>query len=253
MASFLPGKEVRLVEAWWNDVKKGSISRPHPVGKIVFTRERSDGSPPLICIDGQQRCTTSLLLLASLRDGCLSLLLAHPAHPAGLKLLQGLNNILYTNPVEAESWIASSDAHDFATLGAGRSFSRLIPSLADRANYFEAVLSGLLPEQSDKSAECRHEYLASHQGQAKLTFDGLVSEALKRHSQVDSGFDFLDRTADGALRGMGLMYVEILNEIELGQVFQWMQEKSLFGSGAMCFNGQPGLTFNGACVCGSHS
>ena len=49
-----------------------------------------------------------------------------------------------------------------------------------------------------------------------------------------------------ALEKMGLTLVEILNEINMAQVFLWLQEKSLFGQGALLHNPTPGVDFSGA-------
>ena len=65
------GKEVRLADAWWKDITKAMRTKPHQVGKIVFTRGHCEAGAergPLLCIDGQQRCTTTSLVLAALRD-----------------------------------------------------------------------------------------------------------------------------------------------------------------------------------------
>ena len=42
------------------------------------------------------------------------------------------------------------------------------------------------------------------------------------------------------------MYCEPLNAINLGQVFLWMQEKALFGMGALLTNKSPGVHFQAA-------
>ena len=49
-----------------------------------------------------------------------------------------------------------------------------------------------------------------------------------------------------SLEKMGLTLVEILNEINMAQVFLWLQEKSLFGQGALLHNPTPGVDFSGA-------
>lgn len=40
------------------------------------------------------------------------------------------------------------------------------------------------------------------------------------------------------------MHIEALNEINLAQVFLWLQEKSLFGMGALLYNPTPGVAFH---------
>jgi uncharacterized protein with ParB-like and HNH nuclease domain len=45
-----------LVETYWRDVSKIDEYNPHRVGKIIFKR---DNPNDLLCVDGQQRITTT--------------------------------------------------------------------------------------------------------------------------------------------------------------------------------------------------
>eukprot|EP00658_Telonema_sp_P-2_P052640 TRINITY_DN4086_c0_g1_i15.p1 TRINITY_DN4086_c0_g1~~TRINITY_DN4086_c0_g1_i15.p1 ORF type:complete len:288 (-),score=62.32 TRINITY_DN4086_c0_g1_i15:145-1008(-) len=64
-----------------------------------------------------------------------------------------------------------------------------------------------------------------------------------RYDTVDTRVKALKTIAEQATGGMQLMYIEILNEISLPQVFLWMQEKTLFGEVSLLFNPQPGVHF----------
>jgi len=249
------GAQVRLVEGWWRDVNRSSASTPHRVGKIVFQRAERGGNSQgtLLCIDGQQRATTSLLLLAALRDAALRLLSPQCEHPTGLQLLRILNGLLYTDPDTALAYAHQAAQAEEGSRGelfeqlrdthGGASFSRLTPSWVDRKAYYECILAGLITHgdwvASNSTAS------ESHQGQAKAAFDEFVQELVAKQTTFDSAIDMLRNVAEKAVEGMALMYIEIINEVNLAQVFLWMQEKALFGQGSMLLNAQPGVTMTG--------
>jgi len=65
---------------WWGDVvvgRRGSTpDGSHGTGKAIFTRQggysAGEGTETLVCIDGQQRVTTTMLLTAAFRDAALA-------------------------------------------------------------------------------------------------------------------------------------------------------------------------------------
>ena len=50
---------------------------------------------------------------------------------------------------------------------------------------------------------------------------------------------------DNALHKMSVMLVIIVNEVNFGQIYMWLQEKSLFGMGALLHNPSPGEYLTG--------
>ena len=44
---------------------------------------------------------------------------------------------------------------------------------------------------------------------------------------------------------MCVMLVVIVNEVNFGQIYMWLQEKSLFGEGALLHNASPGEYLTG--------
>ena len=42
---------------------------------------------------------------------------------------------------------------------------------------------------------------------------------------------------------VNLTYIEILNEVDLAQIFLWFQEKSILGEGSLVYNKCPGVDF----------
>ena len=64
-----------LVDGYWRDVACEGVaeSSPHSVGKVILKPDRDRGA--VLCLDGQQRCTANMLLLASIhQDAALRLL-----------------------------------------------------------------------------------------------------------------------------------------------------------------------------------
>ena len=72
----------RNVRQWWRDAMSERGDDIHSCGPCVFyrstTHSRDDSAQPvLVCIDGQQRCTTMQLLIICLRDAALSVDASH--------------------------------------------------------------------------------------------------------------------------------------------------------------------------------
>jgi hypothetical protein len=301
---------------WWRDV---SLANPqgqtehnlhgHGVGKAVFKRVKETGA--LACVDGQQRMTTTMLLLAAIRDHALECHLSAP-EPLQEKyqdVIDELDGFLFSDVAAMRDWVgtvaeqvlASSKGtawawSDYYQDGEVFAFSRLCPSFIDRASYFREVLLGAVENRiakSDHSIRCTGTNDSSEvvgnntvtrQRAAKAYFDSCLSELGDNAASTDnatcSGTVGAEAAAavaavgggvDGergvvvagaamgmaakirpselrslchkSLHGLYLMYVEIMNEVALPQVFQWLQEKSLTGMGALLYNPSRGVSF----------
>ena len=173
------------VAGWWRDAFQGGESgaaKPsadrlaHGTGRCLFRRvldAECDGSEPreresLLCLDGQQRSTTTQLALAAVRDAALALVNAETAEgvPRGRgvptttprgdddvvdALVRRVEAALWVPGADAEGWIRSAAAQP----GVGRESSavrrgrrpetlrcRLVPSWVDRASFFECITAG---------------------------------------------------------------------------------------------------------------
>merc|ERR1711907_478470 len=60
---------------------------------------------------------------------------------------------------------------------------------------------------------------------------------------IDTAVKMISSVAEQATVGMMVMYIEIMNRVNLPQVFLWLHESAMFGQGSMLFNPQPGLEF----------
>jgi hypothetical protein len=57
------------------------------------------------------------------------------------------------------------------------------------------------------------------------------------------GIEILESITEQATAGLTMTYIEMMNDIDLSQVFLWFQEKELLGAAAFLFNKSPGLKF----------
>ena len=175
------------VRAWWRDAVMGNghaalkVKGGHATGRCLFRLVAEDGGEGvgdggvLLCLDGQQRCTTMLLALAAIRDAALRLV-PRPlggggvpsdrplsqAEAAAMCVVERVDRALYRDVEGARRWIhdvaaaaaldqsrgcaaASTNEHAAATYaeGAFPSFATtLLPSFVDRAPFLECITAG---------------------------------------------------------------------------------------------------------------
>jgi hypothetical protein len=177
------------VLGWWRDAAmRGGhsamrVKGGHATGRCLFRRAR-EGRPeagtdadavddevasPLVCLDGQQRCTTTLLAVAAIRDAALTLLaedadaetetetetLAETEKHTAARVVERAERTLYADAEGARRWIreraaesSPSAAADDGALypeGARPPFATtLLPSFVDRAAFLRCVVGGAL-------------------------------------------------------------------------------------------------------------
>ena len=173
------------VAGWWRDAFQGGgrAAKPaadrlaHGTGRCLFRRvsdaDDDDGSEPrasLLCLDGQQRSTTTQLALAAVRDAALALVNAETVPrgadagvPRGADadadadaLIRRIEAALWVPGADADGWIRSAAAASFSSADLGASETppfvegavpealrfRLLPSWVDRASFFECITAG---------------------------------------------------------------------------------------------------------------
>ena len=133
------------ISGWWKDILMPTTSLGyHQTGKAIF-KER-DGL--LVCIDGQQRCTTASLLLATLRDAALKLLREGDA--CARALVDELDALLFKDPSRVYTWAerqaqgCKEEVHDGSVQPFGAAI--LTPSFEDRVPFFRALTEGILTD-----------------------------------------------------------------------------------------------------------
>jgi len=222
---------------WFEDVVRGKRDHLgiHNSGNVVV--KKSSHNEGLIIIDGQQRITTTLLLLSALSDELRKIRaenleqLSHRSRQTLEKFQKDLESIIFLNGFESnDSDIKLLEGEDFKD-------SRLLPSFCDRKSFFE-LIQGPISEQN-KTEEI------SYQCRAKEIFKSRISQEMtqKQVFTYDDKVEWFSEVVHQALDLMGLTYVEIINDINMAQVFLYLQEMSLFGEGAMLHNPTPGIHF----------
>ena len=165
---------------------------------------------------------------------------------------QDLDDALFVSPADARDWaqrLTVAEDHNGACetvfIGQAPEFLRLRPSYVDRAAFLELLTKGLTKffhgattfSQLSKSSIQGGMYQLFSDEIQQLFQDTNCSTSLLRSKA-------LQKISKKALGGLSFMYVEILNEISMPQVFLWMQEKTLFGMGAFLENKAPGINFD---------
>merc|ERR1719319_1444046 len=214
------------------------------VGKIVLKRSKADEAS-LICLDGQQRLTTVSLLAAVFRDQALKELAAleeEGGEPANnvrhrlKKLVDQLEEILFLN---VEKTRASSEIGECET---SQNY-RLVTSHPDRKSYSQVIAA---PYNKGTKIQNQNKEEKSHQLIAADFFRTSFEETLKEKSASGSReerLEYLISWANNSLDRMSPVSIEVMNEINLSQVFLWLQEKSLLGEASLLHDRTPGVNF----------
>jgi hypothetical protein len=205
---------------WFSDlrqkVKKNGWQGCHNTGKAIFKPIVDGNRRTFVCVDGQQRITTTMILQISARDAATRL-----DSPLGVESIRNITSaILFVSGTQS-TW-------------------KLVPSLADRHTYSQ-LISGTVTAD-DELTSAPNEHLLG----MKQTFDTCIAESLAEAEndgdKVLMLLDILRQSVDE----MYLVSIEIQNDPDLAQVFLWLQEKSLLGMGALLQNLAPGVEFHAA-------
>jgi hypothetical protein len=217
--------QLPTVWRWFEDVVRGKRDHlgVHNSGNLIVRRLDGPGGGSLVIIDGQQRLTSMMLLLASLRDSLAGVEGGGPCVRA----------------IQAVLWRGEASGHQ-GGLEEGQDLpaSRLLPSFSDRRSFFLQLLGR--PEPRPEGEEG-----LTFQAGAKAAFDRRVREETMGLGPRDR-LRWTEATLAAALDRMGATRCEILTDVNMAQVFLWLQEKSLFGEGALLENKTPGVFFSGA-------
>lgn len=225
----------QLAAGWWRDLRKGS----HSTGKAIFCPlVGADPSKMLLVIDGQQRLTTTCLLLMAIRDAAL--------RAAADELVLECERSLFINVTAVHEWLekirqtltlgidaASKAACDFVNASPEHgplAFASLVPSSRDRLAFACMLCAprlGLQPSSSSSAlpVDCA-------MVRVKAYFDAACRGRNSRQLSADLRC---------ALDGMQLMVVRIVEPPPglAQQVYQWAQEKAI-GSAMEIHNPTPG-------------
>lgn len=123
---------------------------PHWLGRLTCTATKGNQTSineRTKVIDGQQRCTSTLLLLAAVRD-CLASKLKTPkehnaTHRSCIRnMIEELNHILLPDMDLFNQWVEARERDCPISIAEGEvlSFARLVPTYCDRASFYTAIL-----------------------------------------------------------------------------------------------------------------
>ena len=263
------------VAGWWRDAfmggEKEGDAKPKPAadrlahgtGRCLFRRVMTEGdggdgsgssgsqsvNQSLLCLDGQQRSTTTQLALAAVRDAALGL--------DDDALVRRIEDALWETGDDVLEWIQAAaktqtntggdsgltlDSSPYVE-GARPPFrSRFVPSWVDRAPFLECIAAGAVHHAAGTPLTYSPATLSTFMGRAKLLLDAKAAELVDLHDRTRS-IERLVAAVDAALVGTKLIYIEVKgDDVDLAQAFQWLQEKSLF-AGSILWNPTPGVDF----------
>lgn len=202
------------------------VIKPYPVGGCKEEEEEYDNvedfhscgigrfrlfEDTLICVDGQQRLTTTSLLVAAIRD---------KAKALGEDILcKEANEFLLSTEKETPM---DSTIHTKL---------RLLPSQPDREEFSAAVLGKPIG-------------VDGHISRAFCFFSDQLTALLMKTQSGEDQAKLLQRLLQSSLHWMRMMAVEVKSDLSLCQWFLWLQEKSLFGFAALLMNNTPGVVFD---------
>jgi len=200
----------------------------HSIGIGRFKKSNNN----LICVDGQQRITTTTLLLAALKTSLTNLHFDENEKEEERKSLIGVTEQFLFNDVTAVKELLNKDEELPPT--SIQPFVRVLPSEVDRLSFFRALLD------KDHSSDNVQQVFIT---QTKRVFTSYLEDLLA--ATPSSGhLPLLSSILRSSLVWMRMMKVEVKSQINLGQWFLWLQEKSLFGFAALLANNTPGVVFD---------
>lgn len=115
----------------------------------------------------------------------------------------------------------------------------------------ERFVSSRASAKAQRLMEEAEAELARQSATGPPEFDVTVTPAASDDVALDSRrvVQALQHVARRAIPGFSMIYMEVLNEISMPQVFLWLQEKSLFSLGSLLWNPAPGVKFRASDMC----
>lgn len=132
----------------WNTLLADAFARrmsmgTHSLGRLTCTNNKEGRS----CIlDGQQRFTTVLILLASLRDA----IARTESESDSVAAIEDINDVLFPDSKAFTAWTRTNAP---LSEGTALSFAKLIPSFCDRKAFYTAILPRDLCRPSQASLQ----------------------------------------------------------------------------------------------------
>lgn len=203
----------------------GYSSNQHSCGRVILVREADDPESQMV-VDGQQRVTTTMLLIASLRDAALNILKdldqADPNTTIVKQLVNRLHKLMFSETAAASKFARARATSESPCLSQAAAetieWSRVVPSFADRIPFYELLLEGMVlhyQEQGSPVAVLSEETLSSFQYNTKRTFDEEVAITLSKTASTEEAIQKVAELQCRALDYMKVVWMEILNKVRM--------------------------------------
>ena len=198
----------------------------------------------LVCVDGQQRLTTTSLLVAAIAD----LLQEMTGEEGNVDIvIRDCERFLFTDKQRLIQAVREDD------ISTALSCLRLLPSDTDRLPFLFSVLGNRSEAQSINDTVIAISFMNLFI--SAVTHNVPVDHAVLQTSQYfyfsirdllnsqEHKIQFLRRLLRSSVLWMRMMVVTVESEVNLCQWFLWLQEKSLLGFAALLANDTPGVSF----------
>ena len=238
----------------WRDIASPHGFGPHFVGRVVVCHEQG----VMVIVDGQQRCTTMMLLLTALRDAARELAVAADgmldvdtaatsatASKAANALAQRLQKVLTTRKplvpkVGAEANRASSLGTHAGLEGLGDAWRvRMIPSREDRLPFCSLVLGAPFDQETGgarKMADChstfRHEIEQALAAATRDVFEVQLPPAVAAGQanavamqRLAQSMGVLERLAHNALEKISVIVFELQDGVAIQNMYDMLAQR----------------------------
>ena len=213
----------------------------HTIGKFVLVRpkqEQSDLRNVFICIDGQQRVTTTSLLLCAVRDTLLawledqdsSIVNTEKVNQGCKRLIRRIQDCLFHSASGAKDYLHSTTPETVISEGEELDFVRLIPTYNDRACFFSIVLQhdlSTLPKEAKESP-----MFVAKQVLDEMVYARLIRFNTQRGGPEPGSLDLAQRILTKletfikkTLERISFIHYEFTNEAASQQVFPMVARK----------------------------
>ena len=232
------------LEAWLENIIQGShdpeaddvscdvdvAGEFHSVGIGRFKRTEHG----LICVDGQQRITTTSLFISALADtlnNTLDKIRDEECRDLAREAINKCEYFLFKDKDQLKLDLASNE--DISLI---LTHLRVLSSHQDRLQFLRCVLGNRIDHQLPEINEDDPITLTK-----KYFLNNL--EMLLSGSDADACVRQCVRMLHSSVVWMRMMVVSVQDEVDLCQWFLWLQEKSLLGFAALLMNDTPGVDF----------
>ena len=190
----------------------------------------------MVCVDGQQRLTTTSLLIAAIADILHDILQSRDVKTEEDK--QFVDSVLmqcdYCLFKDKNALLQSLNDQD---LSSSMSQLRLLPSDTDRKPFLQCILGNRIDSNLRNEIEEESQIL-----QTKMYFTTSLKSVLS-HTETKNRPKLLWKLLQSSVIWMRMMKVTVESDVDLCQWFLWLQEKSLMGFASLLANDTPGVDF----------